>query len=96
VPSTRVLLAQIDAELAEARRHHDGLEYSWAHAMYTAGCRGRRSPKEIDVDIARLRATIAALEDRREELASAPASVAPAGPLAAAPEPEFLDMTRRR
>jgi hypothetical protein len=75
--SARVLLAQIDADLAEARQRHEDLQYAWAVASYTSS--GTRRPEDIDVDLARVAAQIAELEERRESLASAPANdVAPA------------------
>jgi hypothetical protein len=90
VPSARVLLAQIDVDLAEARQRRDELDHAWGHAMYTAGC--RRNPAKINVELAGVQAQIVELEERRSGLASAPTPVAPAALVAAAPElPEYLD-----
>jgi len=93
MPSPRVELARIAAELVAARLRRGELDEKWGHAMYTAGC--RRSPKTIEVAMAELDAQIVALEDRHEELeelASTPAPVPSAASVAAAPElPEYLD-----
>jgi hypothetical protein len=68
----REQLARLDAELAEARRRRDDLDYQWGHAMYSAGC--RRRPKDIWAALERAVALIAELEARREELTDAPAN----------------------
>jgi hypothetical protein len=65
---TQALIARVDADLAKARLRRDELEWSWAHSMYTAGCRGRRSPKELDVELAQVTTNIAELEERRAAL----------------------------
>jgi hypothetical protein len=66
--------------------------------MYTAGCRGRRSPKELDVALAQADATIAQLEASREALAgtaaAAPPLAPPGHPSAASPAPPALLDTR--
>ncbi|MEO8178271.1 MAG: helix-turn-helix domain-containing protein [Deltaproteobacteria bacterium] len=91
-------LARVDADLAAARLSRAQLDHAWGHAMYTAGCRGRRSPKELDVALAQMDATIAQLEASRETLlgtaAAAPPPVppAPGRPSEASPgPPAFLD-----
>lgn len=70
MPSQRVELAQVEADLAEARLRADDLQHSWAVATYTAS--GTRRPEEIDVELAQVNARILALEERRAALLGAP------------------------
>lgn len=87
MPSNRVLLAQIEADLAEAEQRRHDLSYS-----YEVACLNGTDPSRIEVALARVNAQIVELEERRDELAGAPANDvapahAPAAPASAPPVP---------
>lgn len=78
-PSNRVLLARLDAELAEARVR-EGYFNDHLFAATTSGA--ARSPEEYEAELANVHALILELEERRETLLAAPG-----GPALAAPPP---------
>ena len=78
-------LAHLRADLTAARQHRTDLEHRWAVATHTASSTDR--PEDLDVELARVDATIAALEEHIaaagptqswQTAADAPASEGPA------------------
>jgi hypothetical protein len=61
MPSNRVLLAQVQADLAAARQRREDLNEEWGYAKHAQG-RSRRA-EDVDVDMARIEAEIVEFEE---------------------------------
>ena len=85
-------LAQLRADLAAARLRRVALDRRWAEATYATGA---DDPEALDVELAQVDATIAALEERMAGAATAeapsPAPVPASPALAPAAPAEYVD-----